>query len=147
MHINNKLPHRPPSPPWNLWTCSSAIHARWGRELEPCLGRMGNLNRNCQVFPEEEMWYIFKWRCLQENWQSNPALGWGIWAIFWPRRARIWINQSSKVQFPRKKEILKLQIDQCISIYFVYLELFFTLDLLDTVTIYFYFIVSQTITL
>ena len=39
------------------------------------------------------------------------------------------------------------QIDQCISIYLVYLELFFTLDLLDTGMIYFYFIVSQTITL
>ena len=65
-------------PPLSLTTHEhlTFIRAKGGGEFEPCLGKIGNLNRKCHVFPEEYSSFIFDMEMFKEK--EFPLASWWL---------------------------------------------------------------------
>ena len=72
--INSKAQH--PSPLFDNSRAFDFHPCAGGGEFEPCLGKIGNLNRKCHVFPEEYSSFIFDMEVFKEK--EFPLASWWL---------------------------------------------------------------------
>lgn len=72
--INSKAQY--PSPLFDNSRAFDFHPCAGGGEFEPCLGKIGNLNRKCHVFPEEYSSFIFDMEVFKEK--EFPLASWWL---------------------------------------------------------------------